>query len=340
MTLRHSLLAVLVMLVWGGNFVAIDLGLADIPPFLFVAVRFVLVAFPLVLLVPRPRGRTRDVVAIGAFMSLGQFTLLYLSLALGLPSGLASLLLQAQVIMTLVIAALVLHEIPARRQVVGAVVGTVGLLVVAAARGSADSALPVLVILAAALSWAIGNVISRRSAIRGGLSVVVWSALVVPVPALALSLLVDGPTEVARALGAFSGTALISTAYTVYGASLLGYAVWNSLLARYPAGAVVPFVLLVPPVGMTAGWLVQDEVPTTLELAGGAVMLTGVGLATLRVRRRSPSTPPARAGAGPGALSRPESDVCVGWRGAPADRVESCLGPSSSPTPRPRCRRS
>lgn len=291
MTLRHSLLAVLVMLVWGGNFVAIDLGLADVPPNLFVAVRFVLVAFPLVLFVPPPRGRARDVVAIGCFMSLGQFTLLYLSLALGLPSGLASLLLQAQVILTLLIAAVALREIPARRQVVGAVVGTAGLLVVAGARGSADSALPVLVILAAALSWAIGNVISRRSAIRGGLSVVVWSALVVPVPALALSLIVDGPAEVGRALGSFSGTAVLSTAYTVYGASLLGYAVWNSLLARYPAGAVVPFVLLVPPVGMTAGWLVQDEVPTGLELAGGAVMLIGVGLATVRVRRRSAAPP-------------------------------------------------
>lgn len=288
MPLRHALLAVLVMLVWGGNFVAIDLGVAEVPPLLFVAVRFVLVAFPLVLFVPRPRGRMREVLAIGAFMSLGQFTLLYLALALGLPSGLASLLLQAQVVMTMALAAVALGERPTRRQVAGALVGSAGLLVVAGARGSADAVLPVLVVLGAALSWAVGNVVSRRAGISGGLSVVVWSALVVPVPALGLALLVDGPAAVGSALADFSTAAAVSTAYTVYGASLLGYGIWNSLLARHPAGAVVPFVLLVPPVGLTSGWLVLGERPSPVELVGAAVALVGVGVATVTTRRRPP----------------------------------------------------
>lgn len=295
MPVRHTLLAVLVMVVWGGNFVAIDLGVDEVPPLLFVAIRFVLVAFPLVLFVPRPRGRMREVVAIGAFMSLGQFTLLYLSLALGLPSGLASLLLQAQVVMTMAIAALALKERPTRRQLVGALVGSAGLLLVASARGSADAVLPVVVVLGAALSWAVGNVVSRRAGISGGLSVVVWSALVVPVPALALSLLLEGPAEVGHALAGFSTTAALSTAYTVYGASLLGYGIWNSLLARHPAGSVVPFVLLVPPVGLTCGWVFLGERPSPVELVGAAVALAGVGLATLPTRRRTPGpTDPAR----------------------------------------------
>lgn len=286
MPLRHSLLAALVMVVWGCNFVVIDVGLADVPPLLLVAVRFALVAFPLVLFIPRPRGKLLDVVAIGLFMSLGQFALLYLALALGLPSGLAAVLLQAQVVLTIAIAALVLRDAPTRRQVVGAGVGTVGLVVVAGSHGLSAPALPLFVVLAAALSWAVGNVVSRRSGITGGLSIVVWSALVVPLPALAASLLLDGPHEVARALTHLSPTAAASTAYTVLGASLLGYTVWNSLLARYPVAAVTPFVLLVPPIGITAGWLFQGEAPTTLELVGAGVMLVGVGIATVRVRPR------------------------------------------------------
>ncbi len=291
MPLRHALLAVLVMVLWGGNFVAIDLGVDEIPPLLFVAIRFVLVAFPLMLFVARPRGRMREVLVIGAFMSLGQFTLLYLALALGLPSGLASLLLQAQVVMTMALAAMALGERPTRRQAAGALVGSGGLLVVASARGAADAVLPVVVVLGAALSWAIGNVVSRRAGIRGGLSVVVWSALVVPLPALALSLVVDGPAAVGDALAGFSSTAALSTVYTVYGASLVGYGVWNSLLARHPAGAVVPFVLLVPPVGLTCGWLVLGERPTPVELTGAAVALVGVALATMTPRRRAPRGP-------------------------------------------------
>jgi O-acetylserine/cysteine efflux transporter len=109
----------------------------------------------------------------------------------------------------------------------------------------------------------------------------VWSALVVPLPALGLSLWLDGPDAVGRTLEHPPPAALASTAYTVVGASLLGYVIWNSLLARYPAGAVVPYVLLVPPVGILAAWLALGEMPSALELAGGAVMLAGVAAATI-----------------------------------------------------------
>ena len=207
-------------------------------------------------------------------MSLGQFTLLYLGLQLGMPPGLASLVLQAQVIGTLALARIVLGEAATRRQVVGAVVGTVGLAVVAAARGLSAPTLPLLVTLGGALSW-----------VRSGFSLVVWSALVVPVPSLALSLMVDGPDVVGRVLARPPVSAVLATAYTVYGASLLGYGVWNGLLARYPAGTVVPYVLLVPPVGITAAWLLQGEKPGVVEIVGGAVMLAGVAAATVQPRR-------------------------------------------------------
>lgn len=279
------MLAVLVMIVWGANFVVIDEGLADVPPLLFVALRFTFVALPFVFFVSPPRATWQAVVAVGIFMSLGQFTLLYLALHLGMPAGLASLLLQAQVILTIVIAAVVIKERPTRRQAAGAVVGTLGLAIVGGAHGAVAPVIPILVMLGAALSWAIGNVVSRRAGVASGFSMVVWSALVVPIPSLALSLGLDGPTEVGRALTHLSGTAIASTAYTTYGASLLGYGIWNSLLARHAAGAVVPFVLLVPPVGIAVAWLVQGEIPTVLELAGGAVMLAGVAIATVNRRR-------------------------------------------------------
>ena len=300
MSLKHSLLALLVMLVWGANFVVIDEGLADVPPLLFLAMRFTLVALPLVFFVPMPRAGWRNVVAVGSFMSLGQFSLLYIALHLGMPAGLASLVLQAQVIFTIVIAAVVIKESPTRRQVVGATIGTVGLTIVVIAHGASAPVVPVLVLLAAATSWAIGNVVARRAGVASGFSLVVWSALVVPLPALGLSLLVDGTAEVGHALTHLSATAILSTAYTAIGSSLLGYGIWNSLLARYPASAVVPFVLLVPIVGIATAWIVQDEVPSALELVGGAVMLAGVAAATVNrwrgpIRREEPSEPSAPA---------------------------------------------
>ena len=296
MSLKHSMLAVLVMLIWGANFVVIDEGLADVPPLLFLAMRFVLVALPLVFFVPLPRAGWRSVVAVGTFMSLGQFSLLYLALHLGMPAGLASLVLQAQVIFTIVIAAVVIKERPTPRQVMGAAIGTAGLALVVIAHGVSAPLVPVLVMLGAATSWAIGNVIARKAGVASGLSLVVWSARVVPLPALGLSLLVDGSGEVGRALTHLSVTAIASTAYTAIGSSLLGYGIFNSLLARYPASAVVPFVLLVPIVGIATAWIVQDEVPSALELMGGAIMLAGVAAATVsrRARQEGPSEPSVR----------------------------------------------
>lgn len=287
MPFKHSALAVLVMIIWGANFVVIDEGLADVPPLLFLSFRFVLVALPLVFFIPRPKASWRAVVAVGAFMSLGQFGLLYIALDLGMPAGLASLILQAHVIMTIVIAAIALKESPTRRQVVGASIGTLGLLVVVIAHGATAPVIPVLVMLGAALSWATGNVVARRAGVASGLSLVVWSALVVPLPALLMSLVVDGPDEVSRAVTHLSGVAIASTAYTAIGASIIGYGIWNSLLARHPASAVVPFVLLVPVIGIMTAWLVQGEVPTVLELIGGLVMLAGVAVATIAAGRNT-----------------------------------------------------
>ncbi len=309
---RHAALAVLVAVVWGANFVVIDLGLGDVPPTLFVAVRFVVVLVPALWLVPRPQAPWRDVVAVGVLMSLGQFALLYTALSVGMPAGLASLVLQAQVVLTVLLAALTLRERPSRTQVVGVVVGAAGLAIVAVGRSAATPALGLVLVVAAATSWALGNVAARRASGRpsvaggaaagglaAGLSMTVWSATVVPLPLLALSLAVDGPDAVAHALTHPSVPALLSTAYTAWLASLLGYGIWNTLLARHPAAAVVPYAMLVPVVGLSTAWLVQGEAPNAWEAVGGGVLLLGVAVTTgvLRTRRRSaaPVAGPAAA---------------------------------------------
>ena len=287
MPLKHALLATLVAVIWGVNFVVIDAGLAGVPPLLFLAIRFTVVLVPAVLLVRRPAAPFRDVAVVGAFMSLGQFALLYVALDLGMPAGLAALLLQTQVLLTVLIATVRLHEPPTRRQLAGLLVGAAGLGVVCFGRSSATPLVGLLLTLGAALSWASGNVAARRVGSTSGLSLTVWSATVVPLPLLVLSLVVDGPSTVGHALAHLPVSAIASTAYTAYLSSLVGYGIWNTLLARYPAATVTPFALLVPPVGILAAWLVQGEVPGTTEAVGGAVLLAGV-LVTAVSRRAQP----------------------------------------------------
>lgn len=281
---RDSLLAALVAVIWGINFLVINAGMTDVPPLLFVALRFVAVIFPAIVFVPRPAAPWRVIIAVGTFMSLGQFGLLYLSLHAGMPPGLAALVLQAQVILTIVIAAGVLGERPGPLQIGGVVLGAVGLTVVALGRGAHVPALALLLCLAAALAWAVGNVVARGSGVKSGLSLTVWSALVVPVPMFALSLLVDGPSTVVAALAGIGWPAVLSTLYTAGLASLVGYAIFTGLLGRYPSATVVPWILLVPVVATTAAWLVLDQRPNAAETTGGVLLVVGALVAT-RSRR-------------------------------------------------------
>ena len=291
MSLKHSLLALLVVTIWGANFVVIDAGQEDVPPLLFLALRFLVVCLPAIFFLKPPPIGWRNILAIGATLSLAQFALLYVALMLGMPPGLASLLLQTQVIFSILVAAVVLGERPTRRQLIGALIGMTGLSIVIIGHSQVAPWLPLVVTLLSALAWTVGNVLTRRSKARSGLSLVVWSGVVVPLPAFALSLVVDSPPVVWEALTSLSWVAIASTVYTAVFASLIGYGIWNSLLARYPTSAVVPFTLLVPVVGILTAWLVQSEVPTVAEFVGGVVMLGGLAAAVVQPRRRDSPRP-------------------------------------------------
>jgi O-acetylserine/cysteine efflux transporter len=297
-TPRHTLLALIVVVAWGLNFLVIDFGLAGVPPLVFLALRFALVVFPAIFFLKPPAIGWRNILLIGAFLSLGQFALLYLALALGLPPGLASLLAQTQVVLSVIVSAIVLRERPTRKQLIGIVIGMLGLAVVVVGHSYAAPLLPVVVIILAALSWAIGNVLARRAKAASGLSLVVWSGIVVPIPSLALALVVDGPSVVVDSLTHLSWVAILSTLYTAVFASLVGYGIWNTLLAKYPTSAVVPFTLLIPIVGIVAAWLVVGEQPAVSEIVGGAIMLLGLAVAVIVWGRKQPELQPVETPSG------------------------------------------
>src|SRR5438874_1870194 len=77
---RHVVLALVVAVCWAVNFVVIDIGLESFPPLLFAALRFGLTALPAIFFVPRPDERWRAVVAVGLFIGVGQFGVLFVAM--------------------------------------------------------------------------------------------------------------------------------------------------------------------------------------------------------------------------------------------------------------------
>ncbi|WP_084130463.1 EamA family transporter [Demequina sp. NBRC 110055] len=280
MPARHIALAVLVAVLWGVNFLAIHASLEQFPPLFLVALRFALIAVPTLLFVPRPRVHTRWLIGYGLGFGTLQFLFLYLGMAAGFPTGLASLVLQASAPFTVVLGAALLGERLGRRHVVGIVIATAGLTTVGLAYGSTAPVGPFLLVLLGALGWALGNLSSRQARADKPLNLVLWMSVVPPLPMLALSLVVEGPAEIGHSLAtswsADAVPAWAGLAYTIVLGTLLGSGIWVWLMARHPAGAVAPFSMLVPVVGIATAWLVLGERPSWLELAGGVLVVGGV----------------------------------------------------------------
>lgn len=269
----------IVILIWGVNFVAAKMGMESFPPLLLAALRFTLVAIPAVFFIKPPGIGWKNVAIIGFVMSTLQFGLLYIGMMLGMPAGLASLVMQVQTVFTVLFAALWLGERPTPGQVAGIGIGLTGMAIVGWQFFAIAPPLPFLLTVGAGLMWGLGNVLTRRRPPRDGFSLVVWSALVAPIPLLAASLIFDGPTRVWTSLAHPSVNGVIGLLFLAYGASMVGYGLWNLLLSRHSAATVSPWSMLVPLVGAVAAYLYNGEVPTPLGIVGGIITLIGVLLA-------------------------------------------------------------
>ncbi|GAA1987915.1 EamA family transporter [Isoptericola halotolerans] len=295
MPFRHRLLAASVAVMWGLNFLAIDASLGHFPPFFLVALRFAIIAVPTLLLVPRPRVPVRWLVGYGVGFGILQFTFLYWGMAVGMPAGLASLVLQASGPFTVVLGATFLRERVGARQVAGVLVAVAGLTVVGWQQAQTAALLPFLLTLAGALGWAIGNIANRQARPENPLHLTLWMSVVPPVPMLAVALVVEGPARIVGSLTSFDEPgavgALVGLAYTVVVGTVLGSGAWTWLMARHPAGVVAPYSMLVPVVGMTAAWVVLGEQVSLLALAGGVLVVAGVLWGGARRRAAPPAQP-------------------------------------------------
>jgi O-acetylserine/cysteine efflux transporter len=291
MPLRHRLLAVFVAALWGVNFLAIHLSLEQFPPLFLVALRFGILAVPTILFVPRPDVPLRWLIGYGLGFGVFQFTFLYTGMAAGMPTGLSSLVLQSSGPFTLLLGALLLREKVRGAQWFGIALAVCGMTLVGISRAESAQIVPFLLVVLAALAWAFGNLSSRLARPAKPLHLTMWMSVVVPVPMLALSLLVEGPHAIAHSLATSMTTeaapAWLGLAYTVGPATVIGSGVWTWLLARHPAGVVAPFSMLVPVVGIATAFVVLSERPTVLELVGAAVVVIGVlvGSRLSRARR-------------------------------------------------------
>ncbi|MFW5881205.1 MAG: EamA family transporter, partial [Roseicyclus sp.] len=250
---RDLALVLVVVLAWGSNFTAMKIALEELPPLLFAGLRFAIL-LPLIALMPRPAGWPA-ILAIGLFINTGQFAFLFSAMEADVTAGLASLILQSQAPITILLAALIYGERVGLLQALGIALACAGLGLFGFAGGGNVTLTGLGLVLCGALSWACGNLVLRRLEGVNTTALFIWASLVPPLPMLGASLVTEGAAPFAT-IAALSVEGWLAVAYVAFISTVLGFSIWGALLSRHPAAAITPFALLIPVVGLSVAALV------------------------------------------------------------------------------------
>ncbi len=282
MNVRDIGIGLIVVVLWGLNFIAIKVGLQDAPPLMLGAMRFLAAAIPAMFFIKKPPVPWRWLIALGLSINVGQFALLFMGMKYGMPAGLASLVLQSQAFFTLGLAAVFLGERWRWNHIVGLALAACGMAVIGLQQNTGMTALGFWLVIGASLSWGTGNVITRK-ATQGVppfsmLALVVWSGAVAIIPLALLSLVFEGSASWISAWHGFNWRTGAAVAYLAYAATLGGYGLWGKLLSRYPAATVSPFALLVPVVGMSSSAMLLGESLSEWQVIGAVMVMSGLAV--------------------------------------------------------------
>ena len=278
MTKIHQLLAFIVSLIWGTNFVFIKYGLDELPPFLFASIRFLLVAIPLVFFLSKPKVTWPQIAAYGLLIGFGQFGILFYAMQNNISPGLASLVVQMQVFFSIFLAILILKESLGHVQILAFVIAFSGIVLIAIQADGQTTSLGLVLVLMAAMSWAVGNLIVKKAGQINIIAFLAYSSLF-SVPVLfAMSFYFEGWDLISVSLRNASMTSVYVILWQSIGNTLLGYGLWNYLLHRYDAATVTPWALLVPIFGMLASSMMLAEPMPIWKIVAAMLVVSGLGV--------------------------------------------------------------
>jgi O-acetylserine/cysteine efflux transporter len=292
---KDILLSILLVILWGVNFTVIKLGLSGVPSMLLVSLRYLFTSFPAIFFIKKPKTELKYIIIYGLTVGVGQFSCLFYAMQIGMPAGIASIVLQVQAFISPVLAMIFLNEKMNSKQIIGFLAAATGLALIATA-SAGDSmnkvpALAFILMFGAPAFWAVSNMVLRiasdKAAAKGEklntVSMVVWSGLVPPIPMIGLALMLDTPETLLNALTNLNGISIFAVIYLAFAATLIGYGIWSILVSTYPMSMVAPIPLLVPITALLSARIVLSEKLSPMQWTGFIVILAGLVIANINI---------------------------------------------------------
>ncbi len=273
----------MVPVLWGLGFTFAKAALGQFPPILMTALRFTLTAVVLVWLVRPPWGMMTRIFWIALISGTIQYSLTFTGLT-GLDASTAIVVVQLEVPFAVLLSAVFLKDRLGWRRALGIAFAFGGVMLIAGEPRLQTDYLPMLLVVAGSLTWAIGQVMIKTVSRAGGFTLIAWVAVFsAPQLWLASFLFEDGQAE-AIAAADWMGWGVI--VYLGLVMTAVGYAAWYHLLGKYDVSRVMPFLMLLPVTTMVSSVGLLGETLTLATLAGAAVVIGGIGV--IGIERRPP----------------------------------------------------
>ena len=277
MKLADMVLAVFVVMIWSTGYVFAKGAIEQFPPILLICLRFTVTTLVLIWFVKPPPRELMPFIFATAFVSAAvQYSLSFTGLK-GLDASVAIVVVQLEVPLASLLAALVLKDVLGWRRTFGMVLGFAGIAVIALFERSVQvNYISLLLVIAGAFMWAVGQIMVKKIGPIGGFTLIAWIALFTAPQLLLMSLLFE--SDHLQAIASATWVVWGAVAYMGVIMTAVGYAMWYRLLGLYDINQVMPFLLLLPVFGIAGSVVFLGETVSPAVIAGGLVAVTGVGI--------------------------------------------------------------
>ncbi|MCE0495543.1 EamA family transporter [Vibrio salinus] len=275
-----------VMVIWGVNFTMIKLGVTEIDPLLIAAARFFCATFPIIFFIRRPQVKWRYLVGYGIIFGTGVWGMASCSITFGLSSGMASVLLNTDVLTTVLVGVLLYKEAISGKIFLGMAVALSGLVVSVLSTNGNVTLAGVIFIMISAVCWPLAGAIVRASGTQKAFAFNVWGMLFAPIPLIALSLLIHGPEVISETINLWNKDAWLSVLFQAYPTTLFGYWMWNKMVMKYPMTQLAPLTLLVTVFALVSGYFIYGEQLSIAQWFSCSTFLIGIIIVMSPDRKR------------------------------------------------------
>ncbi|MCA8833695.1 MAG: EamA family transporter [Proteobacteria bacterium] len=281
----HIFFAIAVSAIWGVNFVITKAGLQDIDPIFFTCLRYTAIAFPLIFFIKRDGLPLKIILQIGLFLGTFTFTLAFIGIKLGVPAGLTSLLMQSQIIFTLIFSTIFLKDLPTKIQTIGVAISALGVgFLIWGFIGSPTFTGFMFVMAGAVCSGAV-KIFMKRAGNINTFRLMVWMSLIPPIPLLIVSLMFESGQWDSLINITYAGAGAVL--FNAFISTILGFGLIGYLVKLYSPNQVAPYAFLVPVFGIAAGYVFLGETLNTNTIIACCIIMTGLLYPTITANLRA-----------------------------------------------------